>query len=223
MIFNHISLRLPGEARTYLVNPFGLSYDEVTPGNLLVVDINGKLIEEAGNSPNPAGFALHGAIHAARDDMHCIAHMHTLAASAVAMKRGGFSHDNFYGAQLFGRVGYHDFEGITLYEDERPRMVTSLGDKNVLLLRNHGIAVGEADVPRTFMLLWIAQRAAEVQCQAGQIPDADIVLSDEIRRACARDAARLVERSDAARLVFDAAVRRMRKTRGPLWAGDMAA
>jgi ribulose-5-phosphate 4-epimerase/fuculose-1-phosphate aldolase len=223
MIFNHISARLPGEQRAYLVNAFGLNYDEVTPDNLLTVDVNGKLIGDPPEKPNPAGFALHGAIHAARDDMHCIVHTHTSAICAVAMKQDGFSHDNFYGAQLFGRVGYHDFEGITLYDDERPRMLASLGDKHVLVLRNHGIAVGESDIARTFMLLWITQRAAEIQCQAGQIPGADIPLRDEIRLSCARDAALLVDRSGAAQRLFDAAVRRMRKARGPLWPGDGAA
>jgi ribulose-5-phosphate 4-epimerase/fuculose-1-phosphate aldolase len=222
MIFNHISLRLPGEPTRYLVNAFGLNYDEVTPDNLLVVDADGRLIGDAPNRPNPAGFALHGAIHAARDDIHCVIHTHTNAVCAVAMKQGGFSHDNFYGAQLFGRVGYHDFEGITLYDAERPRMLASLGDKHVLVLRNHGIAVGESDVARTFFLLWITQRAAEIQYHAGMIPGPDVEISDDIKRGCARDAAGLIARSSAADKMFDAAVRKMRKEHGPLWAGDQA-
>jgi len=221
MIFNHISLRLPGTPRRYLVNPFGLNYDEVTPDNLLVVDADGHLIGEAAHKPNPAGFALHGAIHAARDDIHCVIHTHTDPVCAVAMKQAGFNHDNFYGAQLFGRVGYHDFEGITLYDDERPRMLASLGDKHVLVLRNHGIAVGESDVARTFFLLWIVQRAAEIQCQTGMIPGPDIAIADDIKRACARDAASLIANSAAAEKLFDAAVRKMRKERGPLWPGDV--
>ncbi|MFT9093157.1 MAG: class II aldolase/adducin family protein, partial [Gluconacetobacter sp.] len=135
----------------------------------------------------------------------------------------GFSHDNFYGAQLFGRVGYHAFEGITLYDDERPRMLESLGDKHVLVLRNHGLAVGEADVARAFFLLWICQRAAEIQCHTGMIPGTDVKLSDEIRLGCARDAAGLITHSSAADLMFDAAVRKMRRERGPLWPGDNAA
>ncbi|WP_317135237.1 class II aldolase/adducin family protein [Nguyenibacter vanlangensis] len=222
MIFNHISVRLPGEPTRYLVNAFGLNYDEITPDNLLTVDAAGHLIGEAPHKPNPAGFALHGAIHAARDDIHCVIHTHTNAVCAVAMKRDGFSHDNFYGAQLFGRVGYHAFEGITLYDEERPRMLASLGDKHVLVLRNHGIAVGESDIARTFFLLWIVQRAAEIQCHAGMVPGADVAISDDIKRACSRDAATLIAKSSAADKMFDAAVRKMRKERGPLWAGDRA-
>lgn len=220
MIFNHISVRLPGTPTRYLVNPFGLNYDEVTPDNLLVVNADGQLITEAEHKPNPAGFALHGAIHTARDDIHCIIHTHTNAVCAVAMKQAGFSHDNFYGAQLFERVGYHAFEGITLYDEERPRMLESLGDKHVLVLRNHGIAVGEADVARTFFLLWIVQRAAEIQCHAGQILGPDVLISDDIKRGCARDAATLISGSSAADRMFDAAVRKMRKERGPLWTGN---
>ncbi|GAN94318.1 ribulose-5-phosphate 4-epimerase [Gluconobacter thailandicus F149-1 = NBRC 100600] len=220
MIFNHISLRLPGEPKRYLVNPFGLNYDEVTPENLLIVNADGQLVGESAHKPNPAGFALHGSIHTAREDIHCVIHTHTNAVCAVAMKQGGFSHDNFYGAQLFERVGYHDFEGITLYDEERPRMLESLGDRHVMVLRNHGIAVGEADVARTFFLLWIVQRAAEIQCHAGMIPGPDVLITDEIKRSCAKDAAALIAGSSAADKMFDAAVRKMRKERGPLWAGD---
>ncbi|WP_367161138.1 class II aldolase/adducin family protein (plasmid) [Kozakia baliensis] len=222
MIFNHISVRLPGEPKRYLVNPFGLNYDEVTPENLLVVNADCQLVGTSDYKPNPAGFALHGAIHTARDDIHCVIHTHTNAVCAVAMKQSGFSHDNFYGAQLFERVGYHDFEGITLYDEERPRMLSSLGDRHVLILRNHGIAVGESDVARTFFLLWIVQRAAEIQCHAGMIPGVDVLIPDEVKRACARDAASLIANSSAADKMFDAAVRKMRKERGPLWSGDNA-
>jgi ribulose-5-phosphate 4-epimerase/fuculose-1-phosphate aldolase len=140
----------------------------------------------------------------------CVAHTHTDAVSAVAMKRGGFDHNNFYGAQFTGRVGYHDFEGITLYPDERGRMLASLGDKHVLVLRNHGVAVCERDIPATFLLLWTVQRAAEIQCQAGQLGGEDIVLSDAIRERCRSVATDLGSNIGVARLAFDAAVRRMR-------------
>ena len=146
MIFNHISARVPGSKDHYLVNPFGLWYDEITPENLLAVDVSGNVAEPSAYPANPAGFALHGAIHGARDDVHCVVHTHTTAVSAIALKRGGLGYDDFYGAQLFGRVGYHSFEGITIFPDEKSRMVESLGDKHVLMLRNHGVAVCECDI-----------------------------------------------------------------------------
>ena len=210
LIFNHISVRLPGPAYHYLVNPFGLNYREVTPENLLKVSVEGQLIEPSQYPANPAGFALHGVIHENRSDVGCVAHTHTTAVSAVAMKRGGFDHNNFYSAQLIGRVGYHDFEGITLYRDERARMLASLADKHVLVLRNHGIAVCERDIPTTFMLLWVVQRAAEIQCQAGQLAGEDCELTDAVRQRCRGDSADLGSHISIARLTFDATVRRMK-------------
>jgi ribulose-5-phosphate 4-epimerase/fuculose-1-phosphate aldolase len=213
MIFNHISVRLPGAAHHYLVNPFGLNYSEITPENLLKVGIDGRLVEPSEHPGNPAGFALHGAIHETRPDVACVAHTHTTAVSAVAMKRGGFDHNNFYGAQFYGRVGYHDFEGITLYAVERSRMIASLGDKHVLVLRNHGIAVCERDIPTTFMLLWTVQRAAEIQCRAGALGGEDAVLSEAVRQRCHEAATDLGAGIRVARLLFDATVRRMQGER----------
>jgi len=214
LIFNHISVRLPGPDHHYLVNPFGLDYREIRPDNLLVVNVAGEKLSQSNYNANPAGFALHGVIHQNRPDAMCVAHTHSNALSAVAMKGEGFDHNNFYGAQLFGRVGYHDFEGITLYDDERPRMLDSLGDKHVLVLRNHGVAVCERDIPTTFMLLWTVQRAAEIQCQTGMIPGGNVELADEVKQRCADDALRLVENAGFADLVFNAQVRRMKQQRG---------
>ena len=210
MIFNHISVRLPGTAHHYLVNPFGLNYPEITPENLLKVGVDGRLVEPSEYAANPAGFALHGAIHETRADVACVAHTHTTAISAVAMKRSGFDHNNFYGAQFYGRVGYHDFEGITLYADERGRMLASLGDKHVLVLRNHGVAVCERDIPTTFTLLWTVQRAAEIQCRAGSLGGEDIALSESVQQRCRDAVLDLGSGMKVARLVFDATVRRMR-------------
>lgn len=216
MIFNHISVRLPGRD-AYLVNPFGLNYSEITPDNLLTVDVNGELIGDAPYPANPAGFALHGVIHQNRHDVGCVAHTHTNAVSAVAMKEAGFDHNNFYGAQLQGRVAYHDFEGITLFADERPRMLASLGDKHVLVLRNHGIAVAERDIATTFMLLWITQRAAEIQCMAGQIPGPDRQIDEAVAQRCRTSAAKLTESDRFAQLLFDSQVRALRAQKPVDW------
>lgn len=210
LIFNHISVRLPGPAHHYLVNPFGLNYCEVTPENLLKVSVEGRLVEPSEHSANPAGFALHGAIHQSRPDVACVAHTHTTAVSAIAMKRSGLEHNNFYGAQLAGRVAYHDFEGITLNPDERSRMLESLGDRHVLILRNHGVAVCERDIPTAFALLWTVQRAAEIQCESRQLPGEDIELTDAVRRQCRTSAQDLGAQIGVARLMFDATVRRMK-------------
>jgi ribulose-5-phosphate 4-epimerase/fuculose-1-phosphate aldolase len=217
-IFNHISARVPGSDH-YLVNPFGLNYDEVTPANLLKVDLHGRKVEPSPYDANPAGFALHGAIHGAREDIHCVIHTHTTPVSAIALKRAGFGHDDFYGAQLFGRVAYHAFEGITLFADEKSRMLASLGDKHVLVLRNHGVAVGEMDIPRAFFLLWTVQRAAEIQCAAGAMAGDNVPLPASISQRCAELTAQLNREDGFADKFFDAMVRQMHSRRGGRLAG----
>ncbi len=127
------------------------------------------------------------------------------------MKQAGFQHNDFYGAQLYGRVGYHAFEGITLFAEEKDRMIASLGDKNILVLRNHGVAVCERDIPRAFFLLWTVQRAAEIQSAAGAIAGEDVQLTDEVRQRCADLTGQLIRNDGFAVLFFDALVRKMLK------------
>jgi len=211
MIFNHISARVPGPENHYLVNPFALNYNEVLPSNLLKVGLDGQLVEPSEYKANPAGFALHSAIHGARADLHCVIHTHTTPISAVTMKKSGFEHNDFYGAQLFGRVGYHDFEGITLFAEEKGRMLASLGSKHILVLRNHGVAVCESDIQRAFFLLWTVQRAAEIQSAGRAMGGEDIQLSDEVRQKCADLTGQLIRNDGFAVLFFDAIVRKMLK------------
>ncbi|NBA94263.1 class II aldolase/adducin family protein [Pseudomonas sp. R5(2019)] len=216
-IFNHISARLPGPAHHYLVNPFGQNYTEVTPANLLKVDLDGNKLEPSPFDANPAGFALHSAVHGARHDIQCVIHTHTTPISAIVQKKAGFDHHNFYGAQLYGRIGYHTFEGITLFDDEKARMIDSLGDKHILVLRNHGIAVGESSIAKAFFLLWTVQRAAEIQCQAGALGGEDNPLPEDISAKCADLTAMLIRESGFAIKFFDAMVRKLIAERGQPW------
>lgn len=208
-IFNHITLRVPGDGPGgphYLINPFGLLYEEVTAANLLKVDRDGQLAQPSSWKVNPAGFVIHTAIHAARPDAHCIIHTHTTAGIAVATKAHGLRHDNFYGAQLIGRVAYHDFEGITVHADEQPRMLASMGDKAVLILRNHGLLVAGPDLASTFRLTWTLQRACEVQVVTDAMGGPNAPVSDEVAQSCVRDAA--VFAPKVAQMMFEGALRR---------------
>lgn len=216
-IFNHISARLPGPAHHYLVNPFGLNYTEVTPANLLKVDLDGNKLEDSPYDANPAGFALHSAVHGARHDIQCLIHTHTTPISAIVMKKTAFAHNDFYGAQLYGRIGYHTFEGITLFDDEKARMIDSLGDKHILVLRNHGIAVGESSIAKAFFLLWTVQRAAEIQCQAGALGGEDKPLPVDISQKCADLTSMLIRESGFATKFFSAMVRKLHAERGAIW------
>lgn len=210
-IFNHISLRLPGEPRSYLVNAFGLHYAEVTAENLVRVGLNGVPIDNSPYKTNPAGFVLHAAVHGARDDAHCVIHTHTIPCVAVAQKVAGLSHDNFYGAQLLDRVSYHDFEGITVHGDEMGRMVQSLGNNPLMILRNHGVVAVGSDLPTAFMWLWTLQRACEVQLAAGSIAGPDIVLTRDVRQRAAADVDAFAKGGfgELGRMLFEAMVRRM--------------
>ena len=163
MIFNHITVKIPGDEHHFLINPYGLHYSEVTASNLVKVDIDGNIVEETDYAVNPAGIVIHTAIHAARPEIHCIAHTHTSAGMAVACSEKGLRNDNFYSAILHNHIAYHDFEGITVMDDEKPRLVANLGDKTLLILRNHGLLACGRTIPEAFINLWSLERSCEVQ------------------------------------------------------------
>ena len=208
LIYNHISLRVPGPETHFLINPFGLHYSEVTASNLVKIDLAGNVVGESKWPINPAGFTPHATIHRAIAEAHCVMHTHTTAGLAVACLEDGLSMSNFYSAQLHGKVAYHDFEGITVHGDEGPRLAASLADKRVLVLRNHGLLVTGTDVFNAFRWMWTLQRACEVQLAAGSIPGANVALSDAVRRSCGTDAREFEPRESLERMLFDSVLRR---------------
>ena len=179
-IYNHITARVPGPGRHYLINPYGLNYNEVTATNLVKVNLAGEAVDGSKYPVNKAGFVIHSAIHAAREDAHCIIHTHTTAGSAVAVKRGGLSHDNFYGSTLYGMVAYHDYEGVTTDLAEQPRLVQSLGAKPILILRNHGLLVACPSIPEAYMIYWTLQRACEIQAATAGMRGDDIAVAQRV-------------------------------------------
>jgi len=210
LIFNHITLRVPQREQhlqaEYLINPFGLHYAEVTPSNLVRIGIDGTVTDRSAAQVNRAGFVIHSAIHAARPDAHCIMHIHSTAGCAVSCKEDGLRHDNFYSAMLFGDVGYHDYEGVTTNQDEQPRLVASLGTRNHLILRNHGLLVVGPDVPTAFNRLWTLQRACEIQLasDAGSGPNR-VIPEDILKRV---PESRVARSGETHRLIFEAMLRR---------------
>ncbi len=187
MIFNHITLRVPGEGTHFLINPFGLHYREVTASNLVLIDIEGRALRESAWPVNLAGFTTHSAIHGAIDSAHCVMHTHTTTGMAVASLRDGLSPTNFYAAQLHGGVAYHDFEGITVEPAEKARLVRDIGARRAVILRNHGLLTWGPSVPEAFMLLWTLQRACDIQiasASAGALnPIADAVFEQTVRES----------------------------------------
>jgi ribulose-5-phosphate 4-epimerase/fuculose-1-phosphate aldolase len=166
LIFNHITVRVPGPEVRFLINPFGLHYREITASNLVLIDLEGNPLRETRWPVNRAGFVIHSALHGAVADAHCIMHTHTTTGMAVACLKDGLSPHNFYGAMLHGQVAYHDFEGITVEPGEKERLVRDIGGKRAVILRNHGLLAWGPSVSQAFMTLWTLQRACDVQIAA---------------------------------------------------------
>jgi ribulose-5-phosphate 4-epimerase/fuculose-1-phosphate aldolase len=206
LVYNHISLRVPGPQRHFLINPFGLHYSEVCASNLLKVDLEGRLLEPSAYPVNAAGFTPHATLHASLEHAHCVMHTHTTAGMAVASSEAGLQVTNFYAAQLGGRVAYHDFEGITVHADEGARLLANIGDKPAVILRNHGLLAWGPALPGTFYTLWIMQRACEIQLAGAALGPA-IPIPREIQLKCQEDARRVNTDPDFGRETFDAMVR----------------
>ena len=208
LVFNHISLRVPGTQQQFLINRFGLWYSEITARNLLRITADGEALDPPDAPVNPAGFIIHGAIHGARPDAHCIIHTHTTAGCAVAAKKDGLRHDNFYGAGLAGQVAYHDFEGITTSPDERPRLVRSLGGHSLMILRNHGLLALGPTVASTFRNAWRLQRACEIQAVSDAMAGDSLPVSPDVLARRPERVAAFAGGNAQDPLVFDACLRR---------------
>jgi len=167
LIYNHITLRVPGEDGAFLINPFGLGYDEVTASNLVKIDIDGHVLDGSPYPVNRAGFTQHSVFHRHLPDAHCIIHTHTTAGMAVSACAEGLRPISFYAAAFIGRIAHHDFEGVTIRPEEGERLIANLGARRVMLLRNHGTLVMAASLPEAFLTHWLLQRACEIQVAAG--------------------------------------------------------
>lgn len=163
-IYNHISVAVPGEEGNFLINPFGLLYDEVTASNLVKIDVEGNNVGGSPYMVNKAGFTQHAYFHKTLGERaNAICHVHTTAAMAVCSHEGGLLPTNFYACSFQDQIGYHDFEGVTVRAEEGERLVQNLGNKRVLMLRNHGPVVMGRTIPEMFITMWSLQRACEIQ------------------------------------------------------------
>jgi ribulose-5-phosphate 4-epimerase/fuculose-1-phosphate aldolase len=167
MIYNHISARVPGRHDQFLINAFGLMYEEVSASNLVKVDIDGNPVDKNEVlEVNPAGFVIHSAIHMARPDLHCVFHTHTRAGVAISAQKRGLQTLSQHAMRFYNRVGYHDYEGIALDTDEQERIVKDLGSKNVLILRNHGLLTAGPTVRAAFEEMYYLELACQIQLDA---------------------------------------------------------
>jgi ribulose-5-phosphate 4-epimerase/fuculose-1-phosphate aldolase len=213
MIYNHITVRLPhsvsGDDKQFLINPFGLHYSEVTASNLVKINLKGNILDGSKFPVNPAGFVLHSTLHDGIDGAHCVMHTHTTAGVAVASLKDGLSQSNFYSAQLHDMVAYHDFEGITVHMEEGPRVLKSIGNKQAVILRNHGLVSWGSTLPEAFAILWTLQRACEIQMATHSMGQ-PLPVPEAVAAKCTRDSLQFDQKHGGAGVdVFDALTRQV--------------
>ncbi|MFC6200122.1 class II aldolase/adducin family protein [Ponticaulis profundi] len=166
LIFTHISLRVPGPEHHFLINPYGLLFEEITASSLVKVDLDGEIVSDTPYAINPAGFTIHSAVHAAREDAKCVMHLHTDQGVAVSAQKGGLLPISQTGMIAMSDLAYHDYEGIALDHDERERIVADLGNKHSMMLRNHGTLTCGESAAQTYMRMFFLERACKMQIMA---------------------------------------------------------
>jgi ribulose-5-phosphate 4-epimerase/fuculose-1-phosphate aldolase len=212
LIFNHITVKVPGEDGSFLINPYGMHFGEVTASSLVKIDAEGNKVDP--DNPwhvNKAGFVQHSLFHRELPDAHAIIHTHTTATVAVSSLEGGLQPINFYACALMGQVAYHDFEGITVRDEEGVRLLENLGNKRIMLLKNHGPVVMAKSLPAAFTRYWVLQRACEHQMETLKM-GTPIVVSPEVIAVHQRDQyLQQTSGMEPGRMEFDAMVRKVDK------------
>ena len=166
LIFTHISARVPGGDHHFLLNPYGMMFEEVTASSLVKVDLAGNKVTESPYFINPAGFTIHSAVHAAREDALCVMHLHTDYGIAVSVQQDGLLPISQQAMLVLASLAYHDYEGLALNEEEKPRLVADLGDKSHLILRNHGLLTVGRSAAEAFLSMFLLERACKIQILA---------------------------------------------------------
>lgn len=166
LVFTHISARVTGPEEQFLINPYGMLFDEITASSLVKVDRSGKKLIDSQFEINPAGFVIHSAIHAAREDAQCVLHLHCPNGVAVSAQKEGLLPISQQSSLVLASLAYHDYEGLALNDDEKPRLVNDLGDKRFLILRNHGLLTLADNIPDAFLMMYLFESACRIQLLA---------------------------------------------------------
>ena len=166
LVFTHISARVPGPEHHFLINPYGMMFDEITASSLVKVDLDGRKVSASPYDVNPAGFTIHSAVHAAREDAHCVMHTHSINGVAVSAQEAGLLPLSQQSLAVLASLGYHDYEGIALNEGEKPRLVDDLGSNTYLMLRNHGLLTAGATPADAFVAMYFFEAACMIQVRA---------------------------------------------------------
>jgi ribulose-5-phosphate 4-epimerase/fuculose-1-phosphate aldolase len=166
LVFTHVSARVPGPDHHFLINAYGMMFEEITASSLVKVDLNGDKILESPYEVNPAGFVIHSAVHAAREDAGCVLHTHTRAGVAVSAQAEGLLPISQTSLFPYATLAYHSYEGVALNDDEKPRLVAELGSKSAMILRNHGLLTAGATIADAFLMMYMLETACQIQVMA---------------------------------------------------------
>ncbi len=208
LLFTHLSVRIPGPEHHFLLNPFGLMFEEITASSLVKVDLDGRIVEPSPYKVNPAGFTIHSAVHAAREDAQCVIHLHTVPGTAVSCQAEGLLPMHQAAMLIEDGLAYHDYEGVAFNHDERPRLVADLGIANHLILRNHGTLAMGRSVAEAFWRIYNLERACEMQVAAlaGGRP---LIIPDDPVQAVTRDQGRAEQQFIADEYLWPALMRKL--------------
>ena len=211
LVFTHITARIPGTGH-YLINPYGLMFEEMTASSLVKIDIDGNVLQDTPFPINPAGFVIHSAVHAARHDIQCVMHTHTLNGVAVSAQKRGVLPISQQSIFVLADLGYHDYEGVALRDDEKPRLVRDLGQHTYLVLRNHGLLTVGRTIAEAFQAMYIFEATCAIQIRAqagGTVAGGELTeVHAEIIRG-AGEAARVATNGAGASLVWPGLLRRL--------------
>ena len=208
LIFTHISARVPGPETHFLINPYGMMFDEITASSLVKIDLRGKKVAESAYDVNPAGFTIHSAVHEGRHDAHCVLHLHTTAGTAVSAQKDGLLPISQQATLVMLSLSYHDYEGLALNPDEKGRLQKDLGDTRNLILRNHGLLTVGKNVSDAFLNMFTLQRACEAQLLA-QGNGAELIEIPQTVLDTVPEFSRMVTKGAGSALVWPALLRKM--------------
>jgi ribulose-5-phosphate 4-epimerase/fuculose-1-phosphate aldolase len=209
LVFTHMSARVPGATGEYLLNPMGLLFDEVTASSLVKVAADGSiLLDDTGLGINPGGFVIHGAVHEARHDANCVIHLHTIESVAVSCQKDGLLPLQQGAMMLAADVAYHDYEGVALDVEERARLNANLGQKNYMILRNHGLLTAGSTVAEAYVRAYSLHRACQIQV-AAQAGGSDLLIPSQAVRDKVMGQSRPAGPTRSTQVAWDALLRRL--------------
>lgn len=208
LIFTHISARVPGPEHHFLINPYGMMFDEVTASSLVKVDLQGDKVMASDYDINPAGFTIHSAVHEAREDARCVMHLHTVEGVAVSVLEDGLQAYSQQSLFPLAALSYHNYEGVALNPEEKVRLVEDLGDTQFMILRNHGLLTCADNIPDAFLFMFILQRACEIQIKAQSTGQKLIAIPEPILKGIRAQASTVTKQAGGA-LAWPGILRRL--------------